>query len=203
MKNESLTFKGRKHTEETKQKMRAAHVGHVHSEETKLKIKLSSIGRVVSKETRYKMSLARSGKPLSEAHRLKLSQVHTGLSSPMKGRRRVRYCPKGHDIVLVGRTKKNQCIACNRDNAWKIGKIPNEFGQPFTTVDYDRHFQIQEGRCKICKRHRSEFKKALTADHDHATNRFRSLLCDPCNRKVNDLTLEDAQKIVEYLIRYK
>jgi nitrate/TMAO reductase-like tetraheme cytochrome c subunit len=63
--------------------------------------------------------------------------------------------------------------------------------------EYDRMFENQNGACNICKRHQSNFKKALSADHDHNTGRVRGLLCDLCNRgigflKDNILFLENA-----------
>lgn len=46
---------------------------------------------------------------------------------------------------------------------------------------YDALFQNQNGKCKICQRHQSEFKKALHVDHNHKTKKIRGLLCFSCN----------------------
>lgn len=67
---------------------------------------------------------------------------------------------------------------------WKRLQILNADGSPFTMVDYDRAYQIQQGCCGICKRHSTEFRQMLSADHDHKTSRFRGLLCQGCNSKL-------------------
>ncbi len=54
-------------------------------------------------------------------------------------------------------------------------------GRPFTTVDYDRAYQVQGGCCAACGKHQSEIEKRLHADHDHLTGEFRWLLCVKCN----------------------
>ena len=53
---------GKKHSEETKKKMRKSHLGFKHSEESKGKISKGHLGKKFSKETREKMSKAKSGK---------------------------------------------------------------------------------------------------------------------------------------------
>lgn len=69
-----------------------------------------------------------------------------------------------------------------RNNNWKIAGILNADGSLFTTVDFDRAYQIQQGRCLGCGLHQSEFKHRLHADHNHKTGVFRFLLCNNCNR---------------------
>lgn len=50
-----------------------------------------------------------------------------------------------------------------------------------TREQYDAAFEAQSGCCAICGKHQSEQKRALPADHCHATGVFRGLLCDNCN----------------------
>ena len=50
-----------------------------------------------------------------------------------------------------------------------------------TQQQYNELFDKQKGKCAICGKHQSELKKALGVDHDHKTNKIRSLLCDKCN----------------------
>jgi len=38
-----------------------------------------------------------------------------------------------------------------------------------------------EGKCGICGRSQSIFRKRLAVDHDHLTGRVRGLLCQQCN----------------------
>lgn len=79
---------GRKHTEESKEKLRIlntgennAFFGKKHSEETKLKISLSRRGRKMppkSQETRDKLSKSLKGRIFSEEHRRKIGDGHRG-----------------------------------------------------------------------------------------------------------------------------
>lgn len=50
------------------------------------------------------------------------------------------------------------------------------------TVDfYNEMFAEQNGCCKICKRHQTNFKRRLHVDHNHTTGAIRGLLCSNCN----------------------
>jgi hypothetical protein len=70
------------------------------------------------------------------------------------------------------------------------------------TIDqYNQLFNEQKGCCGICKRHQSEFKKALAVDHCHITLQIRGLLCDNCNRAVGQLkdSIFNLQNAITYL----
>jgi len=57
--------------------------------------------------------------------------------------------------------------------------------------------------CSICKKPRSAFKKNLSVDHNHASNRIRGLLCFRCNKLiVGRHTIESARQVLEYLLKY-
>ncbi len=57
--------------------------------------------------------------------------------------------------------------------------------------------------CAICKKSREAFKKNLSVDHAHKTGRIRGLLCYRCNKfMVGRHTLESAQAVYEYLLKY-
>lgn len=71
-----------------------------------------------------------------------------------------------------------------------------------TLDDYNKMFEEQEGRCKICKTHQSEMKKALHVDHNHQTGKVRGLLCHNCNLALGRLK-EDPEIIaaaLEYVL---
>jgi len=53
----------------------------------------------------------------------------------------------------------------------------------------------QEGRCAICKRHQSEFRRRLDVDHSHSTGKVRGLLCVACNRGIGFFE-ESAARLV-------
>lgn len=69
-----------------------------------------------------------------------------------------------------------------KEGMWKQYGITNKDGSKFTQLDYDRLYQIQQGKCSICKRHSTEFTRNLSVDHDHKTGFVRGLLCVNCNR---------------------
>jgi hypothetical protein len=68
----------RKHSEETKEKIRQSKIGHKQSEETKLKRSESLKGRVFSIETREKISTASKNKILTKEHKDKISKSMIG-----------------------------------------------------------------------------------------------------------------------------
>lgn len=53
-----------------------------------------------------------------------------------------------------------------------------------TLEQYDDILCSQDNRCRICRRHRSEFKTNLCVDHDHETGEIRGILCTFCNRVI-------------------
>lgn len=58
----------------------------------------------------------------------------------------------------------------------------------------------QNGRCGVCGKSESEFKRRLAVDHNHKTGQVRGLLCYRCNKfVVGRHTLESALRLVAYL----
>jgi Recombination endonuclease VII len=47
-------------------------------------------------------------------------------------------------------------------------------------ADYDRMYEQQGGRCRMCKR-RPKPGRSLCIDHNHVTRKVRGLLCNNCN----------------------
>ena len=101
---------------------------------------------------------------------------------PSKDSRIKQFCPRKHNKDIVGRAKDGVCKACEKEERWAKYGIKNADGSPFTIVNFDYSYQLQQGRCKICNRHQSILKKTLAVDHSHETGIFRGLICDPCNR---------------------
>jgi hypothetical protein len=66
--------------------------------------------------------------------------------------------------------------------------------------EYNSLLKMQHESCAICKRHYSNFKKALAVDHDHKTGKNRGLLCGNCNIILGHL--KDIIKVVENLKIY-
>lgn len=120
-----------------------------------------------------------------------------------------RFCPRGHDKEAVGLNTQAGCRACSKitskEGNWKAYGIKNDSGGFFTTTDYDRNYQIQQGKCIGCGKHQSCLKKVLVVDHDHITGLFRGLLCDPCNRILGDAEENSATllNLAEYCKKKK
>src|ERR1035437_134914 len=75
-------------------------------------------------------------------------------------------------------------------------------------ANYNQMFIEQEGKCKVCTRHQSEFKIALAVDHDHKCcpgkkscgKCVRGILCDDCNHAEAILrTPEVARRLADYM----
>jgi Recombination endonuclease VII len=57
--------------------------------------------------------------------------------------------------------------------------------------------------CSICSKPGSSFKKRLSVDHNHKSNRIRGLLCYRCNKfMVGRQTIETCREVLEYLMKY-
>lgn len=101
------------------------------------------------------------------------------------------------DLSEKGRIS-SYCRKCRQtisgEIAWKKAGILNKEGSAFTMSDYDKLFQEQGGRCKICNIPQEELKKALAIDHRHSKildnsplqpkGNARGLLCAPCNLRI-------------------
>lgn len=78
------TFKDKKHSEATKQKISNSKkgqknwLGKKHKEESKLKMSESALGKKLSNETKEKMSLSKKGIKFSDEHRKKLRESNMG-----------------------------------------------------------------------------------------------------------------------------
>ena len=53
-----------------------------------------------------------------------------------------------------------------------------------TIEQWQKMFNEQNGRCKICQKHQSKLKSPLCVDHDHTTGKVRGLLCPSCNHRL-------------------
>lgn len=57
--------------------------------------------------------------------------------------------------------------------------------------------------CAICGKSSSTFKKRLSVDHNHKTNKIRGLLCFRCNKfLLSRHTIDSAFNIWQYLVKY-
>jgi hypothetical protein len=75
-----------------------------------------------------------------------------------------------------------------------------EYRHGITLKQYNEMLEEQNHCCKICKKHKSEFKKRLYVDHDHKTGIIRGLLCNKCNKLLGDA--DDNKEILSNAITY-
>ena len=104
-------------------------------------------------------------------------------------------CPKCNIVKNVlefgfqGIYVKGYCKPCNNNYKRSEGQIDKTrlntkrkdlkraFG--ITIEDYDKLYEEQEGKCKICHVEAERFE--LCVDHCHSSNIVRGLLCNTCN----------------------
>ena len=91
-----------------------------------------------------------------------------------------RECEYNYRALRKSKDKQKQLnwYAENKEHA-KNKNLIRRYG--ITLEDYNKIFAKQNGKCKICDIHQSEFKIALSVDHCHKTGNIRGLLCRDCN----------------------
>ena len=124
----------------------------------------------------------------------KLSTSETGYHKSCK--------PCGKKYYLKNQTKYRNYKKSRRDVLRSYTYL-KRYG--ITKNQYDEMFESQEGKCFICQRHQSEFKKRLYVDHNHITKKVRGLLCDRCNKALgmfqSDTSVSILERAVEYIKR--
>jgi hypothetical protein len=89
-------------------------------------------------------------------------------------------------------------FADNRDKQ-RESNLKTNYG--LTNEEYKTMFEEQQGCCKICGKHQSEFKKPLFVDHCHTGGEVRGLLCTKCNSMLGmaDDNIAILKNAIEYL----
>lgn len=77
-------------------------------------------------------------------------------------------------------------------------KLRSAYG--ITTERYNELFQKQNGKCAVCKKNQTDFKRAFAVDHDYKTGKIRGLLCVNCNMALG--YIKDEVFILEELLKY-
>jgi hypothetical protein len=80
-----------------------------------------------------------------------------------------------------------------------LGNIQSKYG--VSRDQYRAAYFAQDGKCAICCQPERTARNHLPAvDHDHATGKFRGLLCSHCNRAIG--LLQDDPAIVDAAAAY-
>jgi hypothetical protein len=89
------------------------------------------------------------------------------------------YSTKCRICVNLERKEHRKANRKRVDDIGKNSRLKRVYGIDLN--QYNEMFAAQNGCCKGCKRHQSQFKKSLVVDHSHSTGAVRGLLCTPCN----------------------
>lgn len=95
-----------------------------------------------------------------------------------------------------------ECCLEYRNSIGKAKQLKKRYG--ISIDDYNKMYESQEGFCSICGIHQSDLKVSLAVDHNHDTNKVRSLLCVNCNRGLGFFkdSIENLENAFLYLKRY-
>lgn len=126
------------------------------------------------------------------------------------------------DFHLVNKSvsrdeRRSHCKACNvtrgrRYRATEKKKKPEQYKERIlkgnlckfglTLEDYDKMYEAQDGKCKICgtSKSRAYNTDRLSVDHDHATGKVRGLLCGHCNKALG--LFKDNEESLLAAIKY-
>lgn len=91
------------------------------------------------------------------------------------------------------------CRTTTRD-AWKLTQLNKRLSDLGSTESYEDVLKRQGNACATCGRHESDCAKSLHIDHDHATGKFRGLLCQQCNVSLG--LVDDNVDVLSRMIRY-
>ena len=96
-----------------------------------------------------------------------------------------------HADRRTGNRKRNVCIDCRQSQR----KVTN-----LSTYEYAKLLVEQNNSCAICGMSATEFKRELSVDHNHETNKIRGLLCHHCNIGLGNF--KDSTTLLSLAIEY-
>jgi prolyl oligopeptidase PreP (S9A serine peptidase family) len=106
------------------------------------------------------------------------------------------YYSKNKELILARNKKYNK----ENPDKRKSAILKYEYG--ITLDQYNEMFKAQEGKCAICQRHQNELTRTLCVDHNHKTNKVRSLLCLTCNTDVS-VVENRLEEMTKYLNKHR
>lgn len=97
---------------------------------------------------------------------------------------------------------KRSCPSCRTifTDEQRLTRLNKRLKQLGAKGSYEEILQRQNHSCLICGRHESDNTKGLHIDHDHATGKFRGLLCHQCNLALG--LVDDSAAILTRMTRY-
>lgn len=162
-----LAHLGKSHTEETKAKIGRASLGNKyrlgipHTDETKAKLRLASLGRIPSKETRTKLRLSSTGRVHTEETKAKIGRIKKG-NKNMLGHHHTEEAKLKMRLARLGKTITEQnklaLHQANIGNTYALGHKHNE-----------------ETKARMSKSHKSKWQDAEYRDSE--IRRLRLACC--------------------------
>jgi len=188
-----MTFKGKKHSEETKIKMSEAKKGKKRSEETKRKMSVGQSGRKHSEETKRKMSEIHKNYKHSEKTKQKISISHRKENLTNENLQNYSNANKGR--IFSEETKKKisesqiGLHSGDKNPAWIDGRSFLPYCKDFNEIRKEK-VRERDGRvCQECGKTEQENGKKLTCHHIHYDKKNCKpdliALCVSCNSKAN------------------
>jgi group I intron endonuclease len=171
----SQSLKGRKRSEETKQKMRLIQLnrpieinraisetqkGRHASDETKHRMSESQKGRVHSEETKEKLRIANIGKVITEETRIKIGKANKGHIASEECRKKMSLCHKGNTNML-GKNHSPEAKRKISEALKRIGHIPPSAKGIKRSEETKHKMSI----AKTGQHHSEETKKKLSEYH--------------------------------------
>jgi hypothetical protein len=180
------TFKGRKHSDETRAKISIANKGRIFSDEWKKNLSDSHKGQV---------SWCKGKKLVDE--KVSKEKRKAWLKT---------WKEKNHEkLLLQGRASYNRNVhnrrKFSREFYWKNKKSEldrirfKKYG--ITGDEFRVMLDKQEEKCLVCKQ---TDEKNLSVDHDHSTGMVRGIICNRCNMALGNVG--DSPKILRALADY-
>lgn len=120
---------GRKHSEETRQRIGIASRGRKHSAETKAKMSAATSARPLSKDSRAKQAASIMGHPVSAEARAKISAARTGMPSSMKGKKHTEEAKAKMSAAKKGITTWNKGIPHTEESKKKMSEARKKYYQ--------------------------------------------------------------------------
>lgn len=145
--------------------------GKRHSEETRQKISKAKKGKKLSDETCKKMSAARKGKPLSIEHRKKLSESNKGRPSFRKNQHLSETHKRNISKALMG----------EKSPTWKGGVSFEPYCPKFTNEFKERVRAFFGHQCQMCGHVWREGERKLAVHH---VNFKKDSCCSPATKKL-------------------
>ena len=165
--------KGQRHSEEAKQKLRAARAKQVHPALAERGLSLEDVAAAAARGMRWCAGRCKDFRPIGEFSSSKGPCRKCVAQSVAKIRKRWTQAERAQMAALIkGWRDENP----EYERRWRLLR---EYG--VTPEWYENKLAEQGGHCALCNMDRVAHRKYLFVDHNHETGAVRGILCYRCN----------------------